>query len=328
MAHHRRVPPRARDYALLPLRGFLGFTFTFAGLQKLANPAYLDANSPTSVQSTMLSLQHQSPIGWLLSISAHAPVAVGIMIALGELAVGLATIVGLWTRLAAAGGLLLSLTFFLTVSWNTSPYYYGSDIVFLFAWTVPLLRGAWDGPTVDAWISARAARDPDPARRALVLGGAGAAVLAAGAGVLAATTAAVGRALNTSDTTPAAAPPPSPSPSPSPSAKKTHKATQQSPAPTGRLLTSAADLPVGQALPIRDASGRPAWLLHDSAGFHALSAVCTHAGCIVNPQGGELVCPCHGGVYDARTGKVLAGPPPAPLPPVDVTVSGGDVYLT
>src|SRR4051794_41528005 len=95
----------------------------------------------------MLSLQHQSPIGWLLGLSAHAPVLVGISIALGELAVGLATLVGLWVRVAAAGGLLLALTFFLTVSFHTRPYYYGSDILFVFAWSVPLLARACPGPT-------------------------------------------------------------------------------------------------------------------------------------------------------------------------------------
>ncbi len=312
----------------MPLRAFLAFTFVFAGLQKLASPAYLDASSPTSVQATMLSLRDQSPIGWLLSLSAHAPVLVGVTIALAELAVGLATAVGLWTRLAAAGGMLLSLTFFLTVSWHTSPYYYGSDIVFVFAWTVPLLRGRWDGPTVDAWIRSRAAHDPDPSRRALLLGGTGAAALAVSGGALAAVTAAVGRALHGSSSSAAAATP-TPSPSSSPAKRPgSNRSSRGGQAPAGgRKLVATADLPQGRALPFRDDSGRPAWLIHDSSGFHALSAVCTHAGCTVSPNNGELVCPCHGGVYNASTGAVIAGPPPAPLPPVHVKVTGGDVYL-
>jgi cytochrome b6-f complex iron-sulfur subunit len=55
------------------------------------------------------------------------------------------------------------------------------------------------------------------------------------------------------------------------------------------------------------------------------SATCTHMGCTVNPSGTKYVCPCHGSTYDARTGKVLGGPAPRPLPKIPVTVSGGEV---
>ncbi|MEE1755825.1 Rieske (2Fe-2S) protein [Streptomyces sp. SP18CS02] len=58
------------------------------------------------------------------------------------------------------------------------------------------------------------------------------------------------------------------------------------------------------------------------------SAVCTHLACAVlwrNDRGseGELYCPCHEGVFDARTGEVTAGPPPRPLPKV-LLVEQGD----
>src|ERR1035441_6358681 len=50
-AHPFRPPVRAwelSEWALLPLRLFLGVTFTFAGLQKLANPNFFDSKSPIS----------------------------------------------------------------------------------------------------------------------------------------------------------------------------------------------------------------------------------------------------------------------------------------
>jgi nitrite reductase/ring-hydroxylating ferredoxin subunit len=51
------------------------------------------------------------------------------------------------------------------------------------------------------------------------------------------------------------------------------------------------------------------------------SAVCTHLACAVLFRAdrgleGELLCPCHEGVFDVRTGEVTAGPPPRPLPRV------------
>ena len=114
---------------LLPLRAFLGWTVSYAGLQKLANPGYRDANNPTSVAHQMLLLRHQSPIGPLLGISAHAPTLVGLLIAFSELAVGIGTLFGLWTRVAAVGGALLALTFLRPGSCKPTPYYSGADIV-------------------------------------------------------------------------------------------------------------------------------------------------------------------------------------------------------
>src|SRR4051812_17001956 len=280
----------------------------------------------------MLSLQHQSPIGWMLGLSAHAPVLVGISIALGELAVGLATLTGLWVRVAAAGGLLLALTFFLTVSFHTRPYYYGSDIVFVFAWTVPLLAGAWPGPTADGWIANRARADTDPRRRALVLGGVGAVLLAVAAGSLAAVTAAVGRALHSDQSsaggaTSVGAAPTSTTPAPTapePDASSSPPGEQL----PGRHLAAASDVPPGHALTFVDNSGTGAFLVHTNDGaFRAFSSTCTHAGCSVSLSGGQFVCPCHGGRYDAQTGAVLGGPPPRPLPQLPIRVIAGDVRL-
>ena len=62
----------------------------------------------------------------------------------------------------------------------------------------------------------------------------------------------------------------------------------------------------------------------------ALSAVCTHAGCQVSFQagasGGQLVCPCHGSVFDAKTGAVIQGPAVTPLPRRQVVVRDGILY--
>lgn len=148
------VPSRA----LLPLRAFLGFTFCFAGLQKLANPGFFRASDPGSIQAQLAGSARLSPVHTLISPLTHVAVPLGIVIAIAELAVGLGTLLGLWQRVAAAGGIALSLLLFLTVSFNTSPYYTGADIVFVFAWTPLLLAGADPFLSVDALIAARARR--------------------------------------------------------------------------------------------------------------------------------------------------------------------------
>ncbi|HMD44722.1 MAG TPA: Rieske 2Fe-2S domain-containing protein [Acidimicrobiales bacterium] len=152
-------PPRAlwlSGWALLPLRAFLGFTFVFAGLQKLANPNFFNSASPSGIQAQMIASERISPFHAILGHLLQFSTPLGILIALGELAVGLGALLGLWTRLAAVGGMLLSLTLFFTVSFHASPYYTGADIVFFFAWTPLVLAGSGGVLSLDAVIAARA----------------------------------------------------------------------------------------------------------------------------------------------------------------------------
>jgi len=137
---------------LLPLRLFLGFTFCFAGLQKLANPGFFNAANPASIQSQLSGAARLSPVHALVAPLVHVAVPLGVLIALAEVAIGLGTMLGLWTRVAAAGGIVLSLMLFLTISFHSSPYYTGSDIVFVFAWTPLLLSGSGGAVSADVLV--------------------------------------------------------------------------------------------------------------------------------------------------------------------------------
>ncbi len=63
-------------------------------------------------------------------------------------------------------------------------------------------------------------------------------------------------------------------------------------------------------------------------GFKAFSAICTHLGCLVHwdNKKREIVCPCHAGLFDME-GRVVAGPPPRPLPSLPVSVVNGRVMV-
>jgi thiosulfate dehydrogenase [quinone] large subunit len=145
-------------WALLPLRAFLGITFVFAGLQKLANPAFFNSANPASIQAQLAAAQRVSPIHSLLGPISHVAVLVGLVIAFGELAIGLGTLVGFLARTAAVGGLILSLMLFLTVSYHSHPYYTGSDIVFVFAWMPLVIAGAGGVLSADAVLAHRVRR--------------------------------------------------------------------------------------------------------------------------------------------------------------------------
>ncbi|KJF17757.1 cytochrome b6-f complex iron-sulfur subunit 1 [Acidithrix ferrooxidans] len=128
-------------WILLPLRIFLGITFTFAGGQKLANPAFFNSANPASIQAQLNAYALRSPLHLLLQIAMKAPVVFGVLIAVGEIAVGVGILLGVFTKVAAFGGLTMSFILFLSVSFHSNPYYTGSDIVFCFAWTAFLFVG-------------------------------------------------------------------------------------------------------------------------------------------------------------------------------------------
>ena len=90
-------------------------------------------------------------------------------------------------------------------------------------------------------------------------------------------------------------------------------------------LAQLSDIPVGGAISATLADGQPIILVQPEKGkVVAMTAVCTHQQCTVAPDGDELVCPCHGSVYDL-TGANVSGPAPSPLAQFDVHVSNGAV---
>jgi cytochrome b6-f complex iron-sulfur subunit len=57
------------------------------------------------------------------------------------------------------------------------------------------------------------------------------------------------------------------------------------------------------------------YIVRTDKGFYAVSAVCTHLGCITQwkPEDNQIACPCHGSKF--RTdGTKIEGPAPRPLP--------------
>jgi cytochrome b6-f complex iron-sulfur subunit len=75
--------------------------------------------------------------------------------------------------------------------------------------------------------------------------------------------------------------------------------------------------------------GKPAVVLQVRPGdFLALSAVCTHLGCVVQWQEGkgEFLCPCHAGRF-SPAGTVLGGPPPRPLENLPLAVAGDHLLV-
>lgn len=66
------------------------------------------------------------------------------------------------------------------------------------------------------------------------------------------------------------------------------------------------------------------YVMHGATGFIAMSAVCTHLGCLTQyeRENDRILCPCHGSQF-AQDGSVTQGPAPRPLPRLALSVERG-----
>ena len=64
------------------------------------------------------------------------------------------------------------------------------------------------------------------------------------------------------------------------------------------------------------------YIVRTPEGFYAVSAICTHLGCVTQwkPDADMIACPCHGSKFHAD-GTKIEGPAPRPLPHFSVTLT-------
>ena len=315
--------------ALLPLRFFVGFTFLFAGLDKLVDPAFLQASGPGSIGEQLATYARVSPLAPLIAaVALPNPILIGVVVASLEILAGLGALTGLAYRPSAVIGAGLSATFFLTASWTIRPYYLGADLPYLLAWVTLGLAGHGGlyvaGPGIERAFDLApppGSEEPpvDPARRGLlqfVVLGATALTVAGMGALLSAMNASSGSAVAEPSTGPLgeASGGPSGGPSSGPSASRV----------PGEITTVAA-VRAHRATPFTDpATGDPAVLVALSNGMIVgFDAICNHAGCTVafDQLSGHLLCPCHGAIFDpAHGGAVLDGPTDQPLASLPIRI--------
>ncbi|MEO8287519.1 MAG: TQO small subunit DoxD [Chloroflexota bacterium] len=319
-------------WVMLPLRLFLGVSFLAAGFDKLTDPTFLDPSARGYIGQQIAGMAPGTPLeGFLLNFALPNATMFGVLTMGGEILIGLAVLLGLFTRFSAAMGLLLNLTFFLSATWEVRPFYFGADLPYVFLWLTLMLAGP--GPfaldiLVKRWLTdgeiragkAQPALEGNAAltRRAFL--GVGAAGLTAVA--MAATGlgwsllharnagAVAGPPTTTRPTTPpllptAIAPAESgtgageATSTPAPAEVQLTAAPTEQPtaAPTavadGRLLIAGpGDVPMNNSLNFDLPTGEPAVLVHNDAGYSAYVAICTHEGCDVSYNAARNVLRC------------------------------------
>lgn len=93
------------------------------------------------------------------------------------------------------------------------------------------------------------------------------------------------------------------------------------------LSIPVSQLPLEQYL-ITKYQDRPVIVINNQGSIHALTAVCTHLGCLVkwDPNNKEIFCPCHMSTYDLY-GNVKTGPAPKPLLAFNVRVTYDQIII-
>ena len=74
---------------------------------------------------------------------------------------------------------------------------------------------------------------------------------------------------------------------------------------------------------------RPGGDPYTASDYVAMTAVCTHLNCTVQYRTDlkEIWCACHNGHFDLQ-GRVMSGPPPAPLDMYRVAIKGNEIFVT
>jgi cytochrome b6-f complex iron-sulfur subunit len=95
--------------------------------------------------------------------------------------------------------------------------------------------------------------------------------------------------------------------------------------PTTFRAGSSLDYPEGT---VRFNREQKTYIIGGPTGVYALSAVCTHLGCITRYRSDEnvIACPCHGSRFDLE-GNVVHGPAPRPLPWLEVRAEPSGILV-
>jgi cytochrome b6-f complex iron-sulfur subunit len=81
------------------------------------------------------------------------------------------------------------------------------------------------------------------------------------------------------------------------------------------------EIPVGTLVSLPQ---QKVYIMHAADGFFAMSATCTHLGCLTQyeKENNRIFCPCHGSRFNT-VGEVTDGPAPKPLPRLELALENG-----
>lgn len=106
--------------------------------------------------------------------------------------------------------------------------------------------------------------------------------------------------------------------------------------PPVKKIKIVNELTVGKASEVPNGTGKiyqfnedKVIVVNHGGSLTAVSAVCTHLGCLVHWEeaANELACPCHGAKYK-QTGEIISGPQPKPLKQYKAKIDGDSIVVS
>ena len=126
---------RSQSAGLRILRLWLGITWIYAGWDKASDGGFLSRGSSTFIGTQLSGYSTQSPLGaGVFNKLIEHSIQVGLLVMVGEFAIGLATLLWVAPTLAAFAGFSMSLSLWLASSFHVSPYFLASDTAYAVLW--------------------------------------------------------------------------------------------------------------------------------------------------------------------------------------------------
>lgn len=128
----------------LVARIYVGWLWLQAGIEKIGDPAWTGDQAGTAITGflthslTLTSGEHPAVLGWyswlIQNVGMGNAELLSHLVAYGELVVGIALILGLFTGLAAGAGAFMNFNYMLAGTAGLNPLMFVIQVLLIFAW--------------------------------------------------------------------------------------------------------------------------------------------------------------------------------------------------
>jgi nitrite reductase/ring-hydroxylating ferredoxin subunit len=96
------------------------------------------------------------------------------------------------------------------------------------------------------------------------------------------------------------------------------------------VLTSVNAILPGKMMEI-ESNGKKMLIANLSGQYFAIGNTCTHEGCLLSEgsiNGEKVQCPCHGSIFDIKTGAVVSGPAKNSEPSYELKIERDQIWAS